>query len=248
MMNTSAATVLSSAPATRPGHARLVRWSLRTVGVGVLLTAAIGALHLPFAAPLLRRLMPGGLCPVTRGTPAQIERAHAIAAAAIRATAERAAPTRPALGFALDQTHRTDVDAWASAHGISCGSINGNENLRRCQNVAAADLGLPSALGPLEEITFELNAAGVVVDVQTLRRGLSPEQAARVVATLEARAAEALGAPDQHGGSPTAAHLGRSFLATYVATHTFHDYRATISATNLAPTGIMLREEYLSTR
>ena len=37
-------------------------------------------------------------------------------------------------------------------------------------------------------------------------------------------------------------------LATYGAEHRFADYRATVSATNLAETGVMVREEYLSAR
>jgi len=44
------------------------------------------------------------------------------------------------------------------------------------------------------------------------------------------------------------AKLSQGLLATYVAVHTFTDYRATVSATNLAHTGVMVREEYLSAR
>ncbi len=50
------------------------------------------------------------------------------------------------------------------------------------------------------------------------------------------------------GGEPTSSHLGRAFLSSYVAVHGFRDYRATVSATNLASTGVMVREEYVSAR
>ncbi len=212
------------------------------------LTGLIGVLHMPFAAPLLRKIMPGGICPVMRGTPAQIDRAHAMGATAIRASTSVSAPDRPALGFALDSSTKTDLDAWAKRHDVSCRSIAGNENLQRCTNVPASAVGEPEELGALEEATFEFNSRGRLVNVQTLRRHLSGVQAARAADALEHTAAAALGAPSTLAGAPTVAHLSSTLLATYVAAHVFTDYRATISATNLSPTGIMVREEYLSAR
>jgi hypothetical protein len=68
------------------------------------------------------------------------------------------------------------------------------------------------------------------------------------VAALERSAAAVLGKPTSLGGEPTVAHLSRGLLSTYVATHAFTDYRATVSASNLGETGVMVREEYLSAR
>lgn len=224
-------------------------------GIGVvsgafLLTGAIGLLHLPAAAPVLRAISGGLVCPVTRGTPAQIDRAHALGAAAIRAAAEAAAPSRFALGFRLDETRRSDLDAWAARYGVSCGAISRNDNLQRCTDVPPYLLGRRPGTDPgaLEEVTFEFKSTGELVNVQTMRRRLSPEEAAVTAEQLERAAAEALGSPTTLGGAPTAAHLSRGPLATYVTVHTFTDYRATISATNLPPTGVMVREEYLSVR
>ena len=234
-----------------PGAGRLRRWlrpAIRLSAVMAGLTGIVGVLHFPFAAPLLRKIFPGSVCPITRGTPAQIDRAHALGAAAIRNAARAPAPARPALGFQLNQTRKGDLDTWAARHGVSCGSIAGNENLQRCTAVSAAAVGQPSDLGPLEEVTFEFESNGHLVNVQTLRRHLTPEQAARAAGALEGRAAAALGAPSSFGGEATVAHLARRFLATYVAVHSFTDYRATVSATNLANTGMMVREEYLSAR
>jgi hypothetical protein len=235
-------------------HQRLRGWPrgwLRA-GVGVagtllLLTGLMGVLHLPFAAPLLRRIMPGSVCPIMRGTPAQIDRAHAIGAAAIRGGASAFAPTRRALGFQLDRSRKADFQAWASTHAISCAGIARNDNLQKCTNLPPAAVGEADALGPLEEVTFEFKASGELVNVQTLRRHLTPVQAALTVGQLEQVAGAALGPPSTVGGEPTVAHLSRGLLATYVAVHLFKDYRATVSATNLAPTGLMVREEYLST-
>jgi hypothetical protein len=212
------------------------------------LTGLIGVLHMPFAAPMLRRIVPGGICPIMRGTPAEIDRAHAIGATAIRATASAPAPARPALVFALDQSTKLNLAAWAASHDVSCKSIAGNANLQRCTNVPASAVSEPEELGPLEEMTLEFKSSGQLVNVQTMRRRLSGAQAALAAGELEHAAAAALGAPSTHAGEPTAAHLSRNLLATYVASHVFTDYRATVSATNLAPTGIMVREEYLSLR
>jgi hypothetical protein len=227
---------------------RWFRLAVRLAGVTVALTGLVGILHFPFAAPLLRTIFPASVCPITRGTPAQIDRAHALGAAAIRNAAQAPAPARPALGFQLNQTRKSDLDAWAATHGVSCASIAGNENLQRCTGVSATAVAQPSELGPLEEVTFEFESTGQLVNVQTLRRHLTPERAARIARELEGSAAAALGKPSSLGGEPTVAHLSRSFLASYVAVHSFTDYRATVSATNRASTGMMVREEYVSAR
>jgi hypothetical protein len=231
-----------------PRRRRLRALAGRAGGVALLLTAVMAGLHLPFAAPLLRRLFPAMGCPIGRGTPEQIDRAHALGAAAIRAAAGSPAPARPALVFTLDETQRSELDAWARSSGVACAGIGGNANLRRCRDVPAAAVGQPDELGTLEEVAFEFRSSGQLVSVQTLRRRLTPAQAAVTVASLEKRTAAAVGSPTSSGGQPTARHLGRAFMATYVAVHTFSDYRATIAATNLAPTGVMVREEYLSAR
>ncbi len=172
-------------------------WRVGTGGLaaGAALTGAVGLLHLPFAAPLLRALSPASLCPITRGTPAQIDRGHAIAAASIRASAQTPAPARPALGFALNRTVRADVMTWAAKHDVSCASISGNANLQKCTDVPAAAVGQPASLGALEEVTFEFQTTGELVNVQTLRRHLTPQAAATAASHLEGHVASVVGAP-----------------------------------------------------
>lgn len=230
------------------GAARWVRIGARVAAGSLLLTGLIGALHMPFAAPLLRAISPSFVCPIQRGTPEQIDRGHALGAAAIRISATTSAPHRPALGFELDESTHDDIKAWAARYGVACASIGGNDNLQKCTDVPAAAVGEAASLGPLEEITFEFQSTGTLVNVQTLRRHLAPADAARIVGELEHGLAPALGAPTTVGGEATTAHLGARFLRSYVAEHAFTDYRATVSATNLAPTGVMVREEYLSAR
>lgn len=240
--------VASDAREPSPGRSRLFRFLVGAVGSGLVLTGLVGVLHLPFAAPLLRKISPASLCPITHGSPAQIDRAHAIGAAAIRASATTVAPSRPALGFVLDKTTRADVDAWAARHGVSCENIGGNANLRRCLDVPAVAVGEPASFGPLEDVSFELRGTGELVSVETLRRHLTPSAAAVLSVELERTVASAVGAPTTTAGQAAEAHLAHGFLSSYVAEHTFADYRATVTATNLADTGVMVREQYLSVR
>ena len=245
-VNTESDSGASRSPKAPSGP--IVRWALRIATGGILFTAIAGALHMPFARPLLRMLSPASVCPIMRGSPEQIDRAHAVGAAAIRSTAVTAAPSRPALGFELDKTRKSDMLAWAASHKVSCESIAGNDNLQRCGKVPASAVLQPDAFGPLEEVTFEFQKTGELVHVQTMRRHLTAEVAAYIAGQLETNAAHVLGPPSTRGGAPTVAHLSHGLLSTYVATHTFTDYRSTVTATNLAETGMMVREEYLSVR
>jgi len=220
----------------------------RVAAGAMLLTGLVGVLHMPFAANILRAISPGWACPIRAGSPEQIDRATAMGAANIRAHASAAAPVRPALGFALDTTTRGDIRAWAAKNGVTCTAIGGNDNLQKCTDVPAAAVGEPASFGPLEEITFEVRATGELANVQTTRRGLTADAAAATSGSIASNMRAMLGEPSQTGGEPTTAHLSHGVLATYVAVHQFTDYRATVSATNLASTGFMVREEYLSAR
>lgn len=247
-MESASPVFVKLAPTAAQPRRPWARLGLKLGGGLLVLTAAMGVLHLPFGAPVLRRIMPGSVCPVMRGTPEQIDRAHAIGAAAIRVRASTAAPARFALGFQLDGTRRAEIQAWAAKYGVSCKAIAGNDNLMRCTDVPAAALQQPADLGTLEEVTLELKGSGELVNVQTMRRHLTPDQAATTASRLERAAVRSLGAPSSTAGEASAPYLSRAVLSTYVAEHAFKDYRATVSATNLPPTGVMVREEYLSAR
>lgn len=247
----SLATDLEKRPTTEEAAPRRGRWgrlAIRAAVGAALFTGAVGVLHLPFAAPLLRLVSPSSVCPVQKGSPAAIDRAHEVGAQMVRDSAAALAPARPALGFALDTMRKGDLDAWAAKYGVTCHSIAGNEPLQKCVAVPPEAVGQPATFGTLEEVCFVFKSTGELVNVQTLRRGLDPQRAATIVAELERGASSVLGPPTTSGGEANAAYLGRSFLSTYVTVRTFKDYRVTFTATNLAPTGVMVREEYLSAR
>ena len=216
-------------------------------------TGLVGILHLPFAAPLLRKISPAALCPIQRGTPDQVDRAHAIAAAGKTNAGATAAPVRFALGFELDRTTRGDVTAWGEKNAISCSQIAGNETLMRCTDVPLAALAgsSPSAVDDVrtyEEVTFAFRSTGELVNVQARRRHLSADAASKLAGSIAARTEKALGRPSTVGGEPTAAHLSRGALSTFVAQYAFSDYEASVAATNLPPYGVMVREQYISLR
>ena len=240
--NIASPLVATSAPSP------LLRWSKRVVLAGVGFTALMGVLHMPFAAPLMRAVLPASFCPVQHGTPAQIDRGHEITAAAIRSSATQAAPARPALGFALDQSTKQDLSTWAEKHEVSCKPISGNDNLQKCSDVPAEAVGQDASFGKLEEVTFEFRSTGELTTVQTMRRGLTAPDAARISSALEKSAAALLGEPSTTGGEATAEHLSAGFMRTFVAEHRFTDYRAKVSATNMAHTGVMVREDYTSAK
>lgn len=238
-------------PARAQRAVPLRRFAYAVAAVAVF-TSVVGALHMPFAAPLLRRVSPAAVCPVQRGTPEQVDRAHTLSAAA-KAKTTTAAPARFAMGFELDRTTRRDVAAWGEKNRLSCSKLAGNESLIRCVDVPVSAFEASSAaavegVGAYEDVSFVFRSTGELVNVQARRRHLSADAASKLAASLSLRAEHALGAPTTVGGDPTAAHLSRGALSTYVAEFAFSDYEATVAATNLPPHGVMVREQYISLR
>lgn len=248
-MTNTAADSLHLGPAPRVRFRRLA-YAMATATV---LTGVVGVLHMPFAQPLLRRLSPAALCPVQRGTPEQVDRAHAIVAVGKAHVDAPTAPARFALGFELDRTTRDDVAAWAEKNAVSCSKLAGNETLTRCTDVRLDALAGSSAYAvddvrTYEEVTFVFRSTGELVNVQARRRHLSADAASKLASSIAARSESTLGRPSTVGGEPTAAHLSRGALSTYVAQFTFSDYEASVAATNLPPYGVMVREQYISLR
>ena len=104
----------------------------------MILTAVVGFAHTRPGRPLLAWLgkttglgaKRGGGCPLgydQTATPAQREAARARFAVA-HGGSERAS-SKPALGFTLDRTTRSDVLEWAAVHGVSCAAGKGAADL-----------------------------------------------------------------------------------------------------------------------
>jgi hypothetical protein len=196
-------------------------------GTGAFVTLAIGALHMPWARPLLQRV---GGCPVGRASPQQVEGAQREALR--RLAGASPAPARPALGFDLGRTTLAEVEAWARARSFSCERARGGA-LLRCKDVPAP--ALPDSSGDYDDVSFGFRLADHrLVAVTTLRTGLSPEEAS-------ARASAAASALERRLGPPTARSAGASgsFLQ-----YRYADYLAGVTAMHLRGQGDAVREHF----
>jgi hypothetical protein len=225
-------------PAGRWHARRLLAIAGLTLGGLVVLG---GLLHLPVARPLLARL--GSLCPVRTVSAAEVAAVRGPALAALRG--EAVAKSRPALGLRLDATTADDVRGWAEHHGVSCLAPKKAPHALACTDVPPEALGLPAAHGLVPDVALAFDAEGVLVAVDALRRGLSPRDAAQAGTALVGRLSAELGAPSERSGDWTAEHLGGP-LHTSIVRFRFRDYVATVTATHMPGSGVILREQYLS--
>jgi hypothetical protein len=208
---------------------RATKWAATFGSAVFLLTAAVGALHLPAARPWLRR---AGGCPVPRATAAQVEEAQARAFGRLRG--RDVARVRPALGFGLEIATSEDVLAWARRHAIRCGSFREGA-LLLCNAVPISAVS-PGAAGTYDELAFGFRLRDSrLVNLTALRTGLRPDAAGREVLRIAAGLEEKLGQPSRRvEGDPATLLYRRS------------DYLAEVSAMSLRERGHALREHYMA--
>ena len=218
-------------------RAQLKRVSCYVAAALALLTLCGGLLHTRAGRPLLARLGLG--CPM-KASAEDIESARFESARAQRGT--RTALARPALGFALDGMSRSDVEAWADAHRVSCEAVRAG--LLRCSDVPVTAL---AGTGPaIERLDFGFSlGTGRLVNLSAWRAGLSSSAAAAQMNAVVASMQEALGEPTRAAGSRTAQYLAAGPLHTAVVQYRFKDYIADVSATNIVGRGVSLREHYM---
>ena len=205
------------------------------------LTGLTGVMHLPFARHFLMRL---GGCPI--GTPEQTEASRR--AALHDARGSEAAPARPALGFALDDTTLADVHAWADARGLECDDSR-EATLVRCKDVPASAVDKAFRGGVIAEVAFGISpSTGRVIAVTTLRSALSGNDAATGMNAVSEKLVAALGKPGTTAGAVDSAFLSAGDYHTATIEYAFRDYLATVTATRIPGRGVVLREEYLSAR
>lgn len=211
-------------------------WIGRIAASAAVGTVIVGALHMPFARPLLARIAG---CPLERVTPEQVEVARAGALRRLRGT--QVAPARPALGFALESTSLAGVRTWAASHGVSCEESR-KGTLLKCTQIPAG-LVAPGDSGVIDEIAFGFRVADhVLTNVTTLRTGIDAASAAALLADASARLRRDL-------GTASAERLpGRAWDATGPAfvSYRFSDYLAEASAMRVPERGVVLREQYVS--
>lgn len=203
------------------------------VGLGGVV-ALIGALHLPAGRALLRTV---GGCPV--GAPVAAEdadRARAVAWSTLRGVGE--APARPALGFALGETTRDALRAWADDAGAAC--VDEGASLR-CTALPAGPWG---AAGPDDELRAGFDGAGALVSVVVSLSGRTPGEASAQWSALADGLDRQLGVPAARRGDGSAAGLARGGMAQATAEARFADFRASVTATQLGAGRVTVRAVY----
>jgi hypothetical protein len=213
-------------------------------GVGLAAVAVVGALHMPFARPLLMKL---GGCPVGKASAAEIERARVQAVASTRG--EGQANARPAIGFALDASTPDDVRAWAEKNGVSCTEKREGMFLA-CKNVPIAALAdRASEPGVADDVSFAFRPSDrALVNVTVTWFALPADLAAARAASATARLDGEVGKATAWSGDATAEHLASGMYATASASWRFADYQADVTATSFGARGVAVREHYVSGR
>jgi hypothetical protein len=226
-------------------RARVVRAVRRwVIGASTLLalTMAVGGfLHTKAGRPLLARMFPNA-CPMNFATAERVDQARRIAVAVDRGSSS--APARPAFGFRLDASTKSDVLAWAKAHHVSC--TDEHAWLIKCDEVDPVALGRPASEGRVEELALGFRPDGRLVNVTTLRRHLTPEEGNRVAEQIGRELYRQLGKarePDQVVGEGT---LTGDALSSKRVSFRYADYAADVVALNLPQSGVAVREHYLS--
>lgn len=217
-------------------RAKLV-WS----GAGLLTVSAVAtvALHLTPVRALFgwkplgsSATAGGGSCPFGYGG------GESVAELPARPHATPTTP-RPALGFTLDASTRSDVERWATEHDVSCTAQRGGMVLE-CN-------GVPS--GALDGITLAATAVwfrfdgGRLAAIQSVRRSAVVDDVTSAFTSTELAMTKSLGTPTKRDGDPSVASLRRGALRQAMVEYNAPGYRATVRATNMGD-GFALTESY----
>ena len=228
--------------------ARIRRGLVALAGGGVLFVALMGFAHTRAGRPLLAamgRVMHGGACPLgydRAASPAQREAARTRFAATHRG--EAPAASRPALGFALDETLRADVAAFMAARGITCRASTGLADLV-CNEVPAEALPAQQERAVPRNLWFTFGQQQRLLSVVALSRAASAEPISAGFERVARGVAHDAGQLAAITGDATASALSSGVLRQATAELRFSDYYASARATNMGD-GFLLTEEYRS--
>jgi hypothetical protein len=173
----------------------------------------------------------------------EIDKAHQGALAKERGT--ETAPARPAFGFALDKTTRSEILAWAEQARVACQRDRGA--LIRCNAVPASAVGAPDVQGPITSLSFAFNAQDKLVDVSSMRMHMTPSAGLAAVTDITGSLTRQLGEPHKHLGAFDLEHLSQKSVAglSNIA-YRFRDYAVDIVTMSFDSDGLVLREHYAS--
>jgi hypothetical protein len=230
--------------------------AVSSAALGIAFTAIMGFAHTPKGRPLLALMgramgahsgSSGAKCPLgfdhnKSPQEKEVERQRF----AVAHGGPGHAPARPALGFQLDTTTRSDVTAWASAHGVSCSVPKSGSDLD-CSNVAGSALPTPDPTGiGYQSIWFTFGTGDRLIATVGIRQdGRANEMSTAFVGVVNDVTREA-GTPTKTQGDPSPASLASGALYQASAEYRFHNYFAVARVTNMGAKGFVLTEEYRS--
>jgi hypothetical protein len=212
---------------------RVLAWSGATAAVATLVVAV---LHTPLVMQLMSGGRDGASCPFGAerdpGTPEQRDaKRHA---ALQRLKGDVAAPARPAGEFALGVTTRADLVAWAGRRGTSCRPGRDRHGLQcdvdpgSARSVIYADFDRADVMVGMMAMTYSRDAEAASADLVAARDALQG----------------VVGAPTRKSGDETAAYLAARPLRQARAEYRRANYFASLSATNLGPSGYLVSRIY----
>ncbi len=218
----------------------LVKAAAGLGAAAVLGTAIIGVAHTPWGRPLLQLPLLSALakhagCPVGRIEPAAFENVRRQKLEHDVGTATPSA--HPALGFTLGQTHKSDVERWATTQKASC-KAGFVASVLECENVRTP--GAP----PIAQLRLQFDGQQRLVSVDLFR---ADAEGAALVARFQDLGREldaSVGPATSTVGTPTLAFMRQSALQTVVRSYRYRDYLASAMLLNFGKRGLRLREQY----
>jgi len=175
-------------------------------------------------------------------TPAQRERARAHFAAGH--PAERRAASRPALGFTLDQTTRSQIVSRMSAHGVQCTKGHGMSDLT-CIGVPSSALPGADCAAPERTLWFTFGSKEQLLSVVAVSRDPNAETISNAFSSTQNTLSNQAGAATATSGSADSHSLSQALLRQASAEYRFKNYYAVERAANMG-TAYVLTEEYRS--
>ena len=213
--------------------------SLLVVGI-----AAMGFAHTKWGRPLLTA---AGECPMGMdGKKAPIEQVEKASFAAIKQFAgDKPAPSRPALGFSLDEWTQDQARAWTVEKHLTCVDTERGTAMK-CTKVPTS--ALPETMGgegEIDELVFGFRTGDhKLMSVDTWRSNVDPTAAIRQVQTISASLKKTLGEPAVEGGKLDAETITNY---TYMMNYKFSDTVIMFSSSRI-PSGIAIRERFISAK
>jgi hypothetical protein len=219
------------------------------IGVGAtsILLAAAELAHTSTGRPMLRAVMrmAHGGCPFGYDKPMTLaERERKNQNFAIGHRGQERAANRPALGFVLDRTTRSEVLAQMAKHGVSCNSARGFSDLT-CTGVPSSALDGLTAYAPPRNLWFTFGSKELLLSVVAISRDADPKAIGDAFVATRAVLDHEAGPAAVATGSADARALTSGLLRQASAEFRFSNYYALTRATNLGK-GFLFTEEYRS--